>query len=243
MTDSASSTLMVSGEAATRSSPRAAISRTAAWLSIAAVTTYQALLIALIFIRPDLDPSWHSISEWAIGPYGWMMSMGFLISAVSYGAMFVLLRPHVRGVIGRIGIGMLLVCVIGTIGVGVFTTDPLGSTTLTTRGALHLIFGTTALYLFPFAALLISLSLALKNPAWSSARRALLWIAGLPLAGWLGFNVYTAIFVIPLGPTAYGPGVNIGWPPRFAFWSYAAWLILVALLAIRVGRAQRQETE
>ena len=26
------------------------------------------LLIAPIFIRPDLDPSWHTISEWAIGP-------------------------------------------------------------------------------------------------------------------------------------------------------------------------------
>jgi hypothetical protein len=34
-------------------SERAAISRTAAWLSIAAAVTYQILLIALIFIRPD----------------------------------------------------------------------------------------------------------------------------------------------------------------------------------------------
>lgn len=50
---------------------------TAAWLSIAAVT-YQILLIALIFIRSDLDPSWHTISEWAIGPKD-----GLLIAAAT----------------------------------------------------------------------------------------------------------------------------------------------------------------
>jgi len=72
--------------------PVTAISLTAARLSIAAVITYQLTLIALIFIRPDLDPSWHTLSEWAIGPYGWIMSMAFLVSAVSYAALFVALR-------------------------------------------------------------------------------------------------------------------------------------------------------
>ena len=46
----------------------AAISNEAARLAIAAIATYQVLLIVLIFLRSDLDPSWHTISEWAIGP-------------------------------------------------------------------------------------------------------------------------------------------------------------------------------
>jgi len=25
---------------------------------------------AASLIRPDLDPPWHTLSEWAIGPYG-----------------------------------------------------------------------------------------------------------------------------------------------------------------------------
>ena len=37
-----------------------------------------------LFLRPDLDPSWHTISEWAIGQHGWIMSGAFLISALSY---------------------------------------------------------------------------------------------------------------------------------------------------------------
>lgn len=63
------------------------VSSTAARLSIAAVVTYQVLLVALIFIRRDLDPSWHTISEWAIGSHGWLMVMAFLISALSYGSL------------------------------------------------------------------------------------------------------------------------------------------------------------
>ncbi len=218
--------------------PTAAISLTAARLSIAAVVTYQVILIALIFIRPDLDPSWHTISEWAIGPYGWIMSMAFLISAVSYAALFTMLKPQIRGHMGRIGLGILLICVVGTAGVGVFTTDPLDAKTLSPTGLFHIIFGSSALVLLPFAALLINPSLALKNNASLSARRALLWTAGLPLLGFVGFAMYTAIFVVPLGPHAYGPGVNIGWPPRFAFFAYMVWLVTLAWEAIKV-RSQR----
>jgi len=61
----------------------AAISNEAARLAIAAIATYQVLLIVLIFLRSDLDPSWHTISEWAIGPHGWIMSAAFLISSVA----------------------------------------------------------------------------------------------------------------------------------------------------------------
>jgi len=169
----------------------ATISPGAARLSMAAVITYQATLIALIFIRPDLDPSWHTISEWAIGPHGWVMSTAFLVSAVSYAALSVLLKSQVRGRAGHVGLGLLLVCVVGTVGVGVFTTDPLElmatQSAPSAIGTLHILFGTTALLLLPFAALLVNLSLALQNDAWSPARRVLLWTAGVPLIGLAGF--------------------------------------------------------
>jgi len=207
----------------------ATISITAARLAIAAILSYNILLVMLIFIRPDLDPSWHTISEWAIGPYGWVMSTAFLISAMSYAALFVMLMRQVHGTMGRIGIALLLICVIGAFGVGVFTTDPMPiRPPLSTRGTLHVIFGTSQLMLLPFAALFINLSLARRNPTWARARRVLLWTAGLPLFGFLSFVLYSAIFVFPLGTQAYGPGVNIGWPPRFAFFTYTLWVITIA---------------
>src|SRR5258706_6761740 len=149
-----------------------AISTRAARIAIVAIVSYQILLIVMIFLRPDLTPSWHTISEWAIGPYGWIMSGAFLISAMSYAALFVMLKPQLHGSLGRIGLGIFLMCVIGATGVGICTSDtmPLHSP-LSTRCTLHRIFGTSQLVLLPFAALLINLSLARNNEPWRPARR------------------------------------------------------------------------
>ena len=220
----------------TMSSNKTVIATTAAWLAMAGIVTYQLLLLVLIRLRPDLDPSWHTISEWAIGPHGWIMSGAFMLSAFSYAALFVMLKSHLRNTLGRIGLGILLVCVAGAAGVGIFTTDPAPfHYPLSTTGRLHIVFGTSQLVLLPFAALLINLVLR-KDRAWANAQRALFWTAGLPLLGFLGFAVYTALFVVPLGPDAYGPGVNIGWPPRFAFFTYMLWVVVLALEGIRCSR-------
>ncbi len=72
---------MAEDTAATK--PVTAISRTAARLSFAGAATFVVLLAALHFIKPELDPSWHFISEYAIGRYGWMMVLAFLSLAVT----------------------------------------------------------------------------------------------------------------------------------------------------------------
>jgi hypothetical membrane protein len=219
------------------------ISTNAAWLAIGAILTYQALLGALIFLRPDLEPSWHSISEWAIGPRGWIMSGAILVSSVSYGSLFVMLKTQLRKPMGRLGVGILLICAIGAAGAGFFTTDSMPfHPPLSTRGTLHILCGTCQLVLFPFAALFISLALARANQIWATERKPLLWAAWLPLFGFACFAVYTSLFVVPMGPHAYGPGVNIGWPPRFAFFTYMLWIVIVGSLAIRCGRQPSAET-
>jgi hypothetical protein len=165
------------------------------------------------------------------------MSGAFLISASSYAALFVMLKSQLHGIWGRIGLGMLLTCTIGATGVGIFTTDPMPiHPPLSLRGTFHLIFGTTQLVFLPFAALLINFALIRENEGWRHARRVLIWTAGLPLFGFLSFALYTAIFVAPLGPGAYGPGVNIGWPPRFAFFTYMVWVVSLAYEGIRCAR-------
>lgn len=45
----------------------------AARLSFAAAATFVVLLAALHLIKPELDPSWGFISEYAIGDNGWIM--------------------------------------------------------------------------------------------------------------------------------------------------------------------------
>ena len=210
----------------------------AARAAAAAALAYQALLLLLIQLRPDLDPSWHTISEWALGPYGWVMTAAFLISAVSYGALLVAVRREVRGQLGKIGLALLLVCTISTLGVGLFTTDSLDAPgAVTAQGSLHTMFGSSALLLLPFAALSINLSLA-RNDHWLEARRLLHVTAFIPLIGLLGFVVYTALFVMPMGDV-HGPGVNIGWPPRFALATYAVGIVTLVGAYQRCVRAEK----
>ena len=215
------------------------ISVTAARISMAAIITYQLVLMVLLFIRPDLDPYWHTISEWAIGPYGWIMSLGFMLSSLSYASLFVTLKSQVRGVDGVIGLGILLICVAGAFGVGVFTTDPLTTPQdqISTGGMIHMICGASQLMLLPFAALLISLNIAFKNPLWAPVKKIIIWSAGIPWIGYTYFMVHLIVIVMPLGENAYGPEVPLGWPPRFLFFTYMIWVVIVANQAINVNKS------
>ncbi|GAA3219543.1 DUF998 domain-containing protein [Nonomuraea helvata] len=183
-------------------------------LSSAAILAYQILLLAAIFIKPEVDPTHKPVSEYAIGHHGWVMVLAFLMAALSYGCLLVAVRPLVRGWSGRIGLVILAACVIGTIGVGVFVADPVDTplSHLTTRGTVHAVSGLAALVLLPFAALLITRDLARTVTGAASVLR---WTAWLPLSGlvlhWL------VSFVVP----------PEGWPPRFLFLTYAVWILVL----------------
>src|SRR5918999_605762 len=105
--------------------PVRTITPTAALLSIAGAATIVVLLAALHFIKPELDPSWHFISEYAIGDYGWIMVLAFLSLALSYISLFVALRSQLHTITGRIGLALLLVSALGLIIAAIFTTDPI----------------------------------------------------------------------------------------------------------------------
>ena len=61
----------------------AAVSHTAARLALSGAVLFLVLLAALHIIKPELDPSWRFISEYAIDDYGWVMMVAFLSLALS----------------------------------------------------------------------------------------------------------------------------------------------------------------
>src|SRR5215204_7230458 len=217
-----------------------AISRTAALLAFAGAATLVVLLAALHFIEGELDPSWHFISEYAIGDYGWMMVVAFLSLALSYVSLFVAIRSQLRTIVGRIGLALLVVSALGLIIAAIFTTDPITESkgTVTTEGTLHNLGGTLGIAM-PFAAGLIGWKLA-RNPAWSSARRPLLWATGLALVAFVVSFIYLCRMVSQSGGK-FGPDVLVGWPNRFEVVAYSVWLMVVAWQALRV-RSQRRRT-
>jgi hypothetical protein len=213
--------------------PVRTITPAAASLSFAGAATFVVLLAALHFIKPELDPSWHFISEYAIGEYGWIMVLAFLSLTLSYVSLFVAIRSQLRTIAGRIGLVLLVVSALGLIIAAIFTTDPITASedAVTTEGTLHNLGGTLGMAM-PFAAGLIGWKLA-RNPAWASARRPLLWATGLALVAFVVSFVFLGVMVSQSGGK-FGPDVLVGWPNRFEVVAYSVWLMVVAWQALKL---------
>lgn len=190
-------------------------SRTAARLCFAASAAFILLLVALHFVKPELDPSWRFISEYELGEYGWLMRLAFFCLALSCVSLCVAIVSQVRRV-GYLGLALLLLAAFGMALAGAFAPDP--NNKLHEVGAMldHL----------PFAALLINYSLY-RNAAWSASRRMLRWTAGLPLLGLVVFVGSMAI-MLPRHGGRPGPEVLVGWPNRIMILAHCAWLMPLA---------------
>jgi hypothetical protein len=188
------------------------------------------LLGMLHILRPDLAPSWHLISDYEVGPWGWVMRLAFLLLGASCVGVLVAILSHARGIIGRLGLLLLLLSAGGMTLAGLFA--PSTTNTLHETGAM--------LDQLPLAALLISISLW-RNEAWRSARGALAWSL---LALWTGMAVFIGAMVVmqPSKDRPPSPDVLVGWPSRFFILTHAAWLISVAWSAAQIGSARRTDS-
>jgi hypothetical protein len=54
------------------------IAAPAAWAALALTAATLRLLASLHVLSPEFDPSWRVISEYALGRYGWLLSLMFL---------------------------------------------------------------------------------------------------------------------------------------------------------------------
>jgi len=215
--------------------PVTAISGLAARLSFIGSAAFVVLLASLHVLKPELDPSWRFISEYAIGEYGWIMVLAFFSLALSYVMLFVTLRSQIRSIGGKIGLGLLLVSAAGLAIAGIFTTDPITTSqeAMTTEGNLHSLGGTLG-FAMPFAALFVTWSLR-RLPEWTAARRSLFWSTGLALIGFLVSFLSLGAMLSQSGGQ-FGPDVPVGWPTRFEILAYCVWLMVVAGEAIRLRK-------
>jgi hypothetical protein len=217
--------------------PVTAISQTAARLSLAGAATFVVLLAALHLLKPELDPSWHFISEYAIGRHGWMMVLAFGSLAFSYVMLTVALRSQLGTIWGHIGLALLLVSAAGLAIAGIFTTDPITASkdAVTSEGKFHNLGGTLGIAM-PVAAALISWRLA-RNQAWSSARRPLIWATALALLSFL-VSFSSLSIMLSQHDGRFGPDVLVGWPNRLEVLAYSVWVMVVAWQAAQL-RKQR----
>jgi len=219
--------------------PSRALADTFARLAIAAAATSVVLQFVSLILRPELDPSWRPISEYALGNLGWIMTLAFLLWGLSAVGVFAALRPHVPTLAGRVGLGFLLIGAAGPILAGIFPADPIttGPDAMSATGVLHSL-GAVLGDGLPIGAALLTWSLVRNNPAWSTFMRPLV---AATLLAWLGVVLLTGSMMVlqPQGAGQLGPDVPIGWQGRFMLLAELAWVIVAARSALRQYRRGR----
>jgi hypothetical protein len=196
-------------------------------ITFASATLFLVLLGALLVLKPEIDPAWRFISEYAIGRHGWMMSLAFLSLAASGLATVIALWSQL-GISGKIGSAFLLIGALGLSLAGIFTTDPI-TTSMNAQSTSGQIHGLGAILGdgVPVGATVISLSL-FRNRSWGSARW---WMIGILAIIWL---VYAWFIMSMPADGNFGPEVLIGWPNRLLMVSYCLWFIVTAWQALKL---------
>ncbi len=218
--------------------PLSAIPLAMAKLSLYSGIAWLVLLALLHIIKSgDVDPSWETVSYYAVGSNGWLMVVASMLAAVSYGALFLALKSQIKTVVGRIGLALLLLAALGTVIGGLFLPDPIQvrPEDFSQSGNLHGMGAGAALMFIPLAALIININLIRKNEGWKPAKRALALAAGLPLLGVVVFMIAQSV-MLPNGGGNFGPDVKIGWPDRFGVLAYGAWQLIVAWQAVKLRK-------
>jgi hypothetical protein len=206
----------------------------AATVAMSMAGVFVLLLSVLHVVRADLEPGWHMISEYAVGPSGWMMSAAFLALASSLFALLLALWPRLHGWLGGAGLVFLALAALGLTLGGLFATDPQGTPRdqASTSGVLH---GVSFMLGVPgilFAVALINLRL-FRDVSSRQARFMLVFTASLV---WLTMVVFAVAMVTCIRAGATGAEFVVGWQNRAMVFTWAAWS---AALAWRVRAEAR----
>ena len=78
------------------------------------------LLASLHVLSPEFDPSFRMVSEYALGHYGWVLSLMFLAWGMSSWALAVAIWSQVKTRAGKVGLWFLVIAGIGEAMASVF---------------------------------------------------------------------------------------------------------------------------
>jgi Protein of unknown function (DUF998) len=215
------------------------VSKPAAYWAIAISAAALLFLASLHLLSGEFDPSWHMVSEYANGKYGWVLALMFAAWGLSSWILAFMLWSQISNTAGRIGLILLILAGIGEGMASIFDIN---------HPPFHDLAGFIGIGCLPIAAMLISASLS-RTAAWSAARKPLLWTANLTWISVLllivSFIVMVVTFIQSGGdmnttqvPTTLPTGVIglVGWTNRFLIVAYCAWVITVGWQAIRIHK-------
>jgi len=184
-------------------------------------------LAALHILKPDISPSRNMISQYALGPHGWVMAVCFAAFGAGSACLFGALVTQASSLLSGIGLSFLLLASVGLVMAARFRMDPVSTPRqqMSFSGRMHGVSFLTGVPCMLLAALLLSLAL-ICAPSYTS-----LPLIAITLVTWLSFAITIAIMLM-VGPgkppNPNGPERFLGLPNRLFMVSYGTWLILAA---------------
>jgi hypothetical protein len=166
------------------------------------------------------------LSEYALGPAGWLMALAFFALAASFAALLVALRTSLPGWRGVLGRAALVIAALGAAMGGLFPMDPIGtppeqaSASAQLHNLAFMLGGPGALAAITF----VNATLA-RQPAWRGARRMLLITSTL---AWLAMVVFSVAVSMLMGDPQGGDRA-IGVWNRLLVLSWVVWVICLSM--------------
>jgi hypothetical membrane protein len=207
-----------------RTYPATYLNRWLARMSLVGVGYAIATWTAFVFLRPDLNPLAHYVSEYVNGRYGVLMTATFYGLSLAWAALALDLYRMILPT-GRswFGLGALALCSASSLGAGIFPTDPSGVAP-TATGALHWLLAT--LFFVCICPGMLALAAAWRHDgAWRSRTRVTFVLAGTALAGLIFLMV--------------GPPELSGLAQRWILASVLAWHLLAGWQVNRLAAGRR----
>ncbi len=148
------------------------------------------ILALLHVVSPEVDPVTRPVSEYALGAYGWLATIGTLAEGLGALGLAVALRRR------RLAAVLLAVFGLAKLAMPLFPVDALGAPA-TPTGQVHNVLGNLAFFIFPVAALL------LIRTFWRVGSRLVPAAAVLLAAATVGVLIGDAVGVFGLAQRAY----------------------------------------
>jgi hypothetical membrane protein len=169
----------------------------------------------LHFLRPDVNAVVEPMSNYAVGPYGFLaiaanIGSGLAALALTFG-LYLSIAPPGRSYVGLFLLGLYGVSVLLA---GIFPIDVGGEATM--FGTIHNIVGNISFFGFPIAVILLSLGMG-KDERWRAFRRPALALSMMV--------VLTVILTI----VGSNLGIGYGVTQRIANVAALVWMLAVAL--------------
>ena len=186
-----------------------------ALLAIVGIAAFLLNLTVLHFLRLDVNPVLEPMSNYAVGPYGFLLTaanIGLSLAALALAfGLYLGIAPR-----GRSYVGLFLLALYGVsvMLAGIFPIDVGGEAT--TFGTIHNIVGNISFFGFPIAVILLSLGMG-KDERWRSFRRPA-----------LALSIVVVLTVI-LTIVGFNLGIGFGVTQRVANVTALVWMLVVAL--------------